>query len=126
MFDHVTLTVRNLSAATGFYEKALAPLGLKLLVSAKDEYCGFGDSRPFFWIAPAEPNHPASGPTHVAFAATQREQVDAFYHLATTAGGKDNGRPEYHTEYAPNYYAAFVFDLDGNNIEAVFRDPSVG
>jgi catechol 2,3-dioxygenase-like lactoylglutathione lyase family enzyme len=74
------------------------------------------EGKPDFWIREAEPVRP---PVHVAFASPDRETVDAFYEAAMAAGGRDNGPPGLRPDYHPNYYGAFVFDPDGNNIEAV-------
>ena len=71
-----------------------------------------------FWIAPGEP----TAPVHIAFAAPDRATVDAFHAAALAAGGRDNGRPGLRPQYHAGYYAAYVFDPDGNNVEAVFHD----
>ncbi len=123
MIDHIGLQVRDLARATRFYLAALAPLGIGIVmeVSAAETggsaHVGFGaDSKPSFWIGAGEP---ASGPLHVAFAATTRAAIDAFYAAALHAGGTDNGPPGLRPHYHANYYAGFVRDPDGNNIEAV-------
>ena len=81
---------------------------------------GYGAEKPEFWIntGSALRDH-----VHLAFAARNRAQVDAFYQAATAAGGRDNGPPGIRADYHPNYYAAFVFDPDGHNIEAVCHAP---
>ena len=124
MFGHVTLTVKDFLKSKAFYEKALLSLGLKELFGEDGEFCGFGDTRPFFWIGASNASHQASAPVHVAFSGKSKEQVDAFYRVAIASGAKDNGEPGYHTEYGVGYYAGFVFDPDGNNIEVVYRDPN--
>jgi catechol 2,3-dioxygenase-like lactoylglutathione lyase family enzyme len=123
MIDHVGVNVRDYAASRAFYEGALAPLGLTV-VMAWDEWmtAGFGDARkPWFWIHQREPF--GTG-THVAFTCERRETVDAFHEAALAAGGRDNGGPGLRPEYHPKYYGAFVLDPDGNNIEAVCHDAS--
>jgi catechol 2,3-dioxygenase-like lactoylglutathione lyase family enzyme len=118
MFDHVGFEVRDLQQSRKFYEQALAPLGIKLLMDLKEYHvAGFGVERAQFWISGGEPSN---GPDelHVAFAAKDRAQVDAFYEAAIKAGARDNGKPGPRPEYHDKYYGAFVLDLDGNNIEA--------
>src|SRR3954471_16024414 len=118
MFDHVGLNVRDYGASRAFYERALAPLGVGI-VMAFDEWkaCGFGrDGKPSFWISQREPY--GTG-THVAFAVDDHGTVDAFHAAALAAGGTDNGEPGLREQYHPTYYGAFVLDLDGNNVEAV-------
>jgi catechol 2,3-dioxygenase-like lactoylglutathione lyase family enzyme len=118
MIAHTGLAVRDFAAAKGFYEKALAPLGYAAKMQA-DDAAGFNDGKNTdFWIGESE----AVEPTHVAFEAKNKEQVEAFYRAALAAGGRDNGRPGYRKQYWPGYYAAFVYDLDGHNIEAVWYD----
>ena len=106
-----------------FYDMALAPIGIKR-VMPKDNSCGFGVERPFFWLGKSGEKNPLSKHIHIAFSATSKEEVDAFYTAAIKAGGTDNGAPGYRTRYHAGYYAAFVEDFDGNNIEVVYRDPS--
>jgi catechol 2,3-dioxygenase-like lactoylglutathione lyase family enzyme len=126
IIDHVTLTVSDYVRSKAFYEKALAPLGIQAL---KDfgQVCGFGRENPEFWLGagPASFQHAEHllriTPTHVAFAARDRAEVDAFFHAALAAGGKDFGAPGVRAHYHPDYYAAFVLDPDGHDIEAVFH-----
>jgi catechol 2,3-dioxygenase-like lactoylglutathione lyase family enzyme len=127
MLDHIGFTVANFTEAKAFYTKALAPLGLGLLMEVTkeqtggDEHAGFGsDNKPFFWIGTGDK---AKGGVHIALAANSRAQVDDFYAAAIAAGARDNGKPGLRTIYHPNYYAAFVIDKDGNNIEAVCHAP---
>ncbi len=81
---------------------------------------GFGRwGKPDFWISQGEPGQAF----HIAFAADDRTTVDAFHEAAIAAGGRDNGGPGLRPEYHPSYYGAFVFDPDGNNIEAVCHMP---
>ena len=136
MIDHIGLNVRDVARATEFYLKALAPLGYGIVMQVSAEERGgspavgfgppgraedFQSGKPSFWIAKGEPQ---SGPMHVAFVAESRAAVDAFYDAAIKAGGKDNGGPGLRPEYHADYYGAFVFDPDGNNVEAVCHGPA--
>jgi catechol 2,3-dioxygenase-like lactoylglutathione lyase family enzyme len=136
MIDHIGMTVGNIARATEFYQKALAPLGYGLVMEVSAEESGHGaavgfgapakdadfqSGKPSFWIG--EDERPG-GHVHVAFVAVSREAVDAFYRAALSAGGKDNGPPGLRPQYHAGYYAAFVLDLDGNNIEAVCHAPN--
>lgn len=119
--DHLTLTPSDYGKALAFYDQALAPLGIKR-VMPKDDSCGFGVDRPFFWLGAPDDEHPASNNMHIALSAGSKEEVDSFYTEAIKAGGRDNGSPGYRDRYHTGYYAAFILDLDGNNIEAVYRE----
>ena len=119
MLDHVGFDVSDYDRSRAFYEKALAPLGLRLLMEPVPGVAGFGDGeKPFFWIAAR--GAPQTG-IHVAFEAESREVVDAFHAAALEAGGTDNGAPGVREIYHPTYYGAYVLDPDGNNVEAVFH-----
>ncbi len=124
MIDHISITVSDHKSSKQFYSKALEPLGYKLLMDfpATDPgVAGFGvPPKPEFWIAGGTPNIP---PVHVAFGTTSRAKVDAFYAAAMAAGGRDNGRPGLRPHYHRYYYAAFVLDPDGHNIEVVCHLP---
>ena len=120
MIDHISLAVSNLDASVRFYEKALAPLGYAVLLSFPG-VAGMGIApKPDFWLGQKES---ADSGRHIAFCATSRAQVDAFYQAAMAAGAKDNGGPGLRPQYHPNYYGAFVLDPDGNNIEACCHHP---
>jgi len=127
MIDHLGFAVRDVEKAKAFYLKALAPLGIGMLIEVTPEqsggeaHIGFGaNQKPFFWIGGGKP---VEGPVHIAFDAPNRATVDAFHKAALAAGGRDNGAPGIRAHYHPNYYGAFVFDLDGHNIEAVCHLP---
>lgn len=128
MLDHIGFTVADIARSRAFYEIALKPLGLALVMEVTKaetggayEGAGFGaEGKPFFWFGIGD--RPTGG-LHVAFTAATRAEVDAFYAAAIGAGGKDNGGPGLRPHYHPNYYGAFVFDPDGNNIEAVCHKP---
>ena len=123
MLDHMTFRVRNLAATRAFYEKALAPLGYKLGHEGEHDgarMLGFVDDGKFdTWFVQAADD--PSGPAHLAWRAVTRAAVDAFYKAALAAGGRDNGPPGLRPQYHADYYAAFVIDPDGHNIEAVCR-----
>ena len=119
--DHVGLDVSDYAASRAFYEQALAPLGIELMMEPVPEIGGFGADFPFFWIARRQ-RGPDSG-VHVAFRVDDRATVDAFHEAALAAGGTDNGGPGVRELYHPSYYGAFVLDLDGNNVEAVCHKP---
>jgi catechol 2,3-dioxygenase-like lactoylglutathione lyase family enzyme len=121
MIDHVVLGVHHLDESRFFYEHALAPLGIKIVVD-EPTMLGLGEEagRPFFWLVAREPSHRV----HVAFTAANRAAVDAFHAAALRAGGVDNGQPGPRPERHENYYAAFVYDADGNNVEAVCHQPT--
>lgn len=122
MIDHVGVTVRNVAKSRAFYEKALAPLGIRA-VAQHESFVGFGsDAKPVFWIGEGE-SHPAKPADHVAFAAATRAQVREFYKAALAAGGRDHGAPGLRAHYHAHYYAAFVIDFDGYNVEAVCHLP---
>jgi catechol 2,3-dioxygenase-like lactoylglutathione lyase family enzyme len=119
--DHLTITPSDYEKALLFYDAALAPLGIKRVVP-KEHSCGYGVDRPFFWLRAPDEDHPASKNIHIALSAGSKEEVDAFYAAAIEAGGTDHGAPGYRIRYHAGYYAAFALDLDGNNIEVVYRE----
>jgi catechol 2,3-dioxygenase-like lactoylglutathione lyase family enzyme len=119
VIDHVTVGVSDLARSRDFYEKALLPLGFSQIGAWRegDVEIEFGlEEAPNFAISTA---YPTGAPVHIAFAADRREQVDAFHAAAIAAGGRDNGAPGLRPKYNEDYYAAYVIDLDGHNIEAV-------
>lgn len=123
IIDHVGLGMSDFARAKTFYAAVVAPLGIALVMEVSPEQnggvaaAGFGrNGKPDFWIGSDGKTTP---PMHVAFRAESRMQVRAFYDAALAAGATDNGPPGLRPHYHPNYYAAFVRDLDGHNIEAV-------
>jgi len=122
--DHVGLDVADYAASRAFYEAALAPLGIRLMMEPVPNLGGFGGDFPFFWIG-ERGRGPDSG-THVAFRVEDRATVDAFHEAALAAGGRDNGGPGVREIYHPTYYGAFVLDPDGNNVEAVCHGEPLG
>jgi catechol 2,3-dioxygenase-like lactoylglutathione lyase family enzyme len=126
VIDHLGLDVGDYPRSRDFYAAALAPLGygLKRELPAEPpdlpDRAGFGPAHPVFWIAGLGA---VGRPLHFAFAAANRAAVDAFYREALRAGGRGNGAPGLRPHYHAHYYAAFVFDPDGHNIEAVCHAP---
>ena len=122
MIDHIGFPVSDYVTSKLFYERALLPLGYSLIAEVGVNEmgapaAGFGiGGNPDFWIGG---EGGLTKPVHVAFAARDRASVDAFYKAALAAGGRDNGAPGIRAHYHPDYYAAFVLDPDGHNIEAV-------
>lgn len=122
--DHIGFPVTDIVRARAFYDAALAPLGLGIVmelpagVAGPEAHLGYGvAAKPFFWISGG-----GCAPAirlHVAFTAESRAVVDAFHAAALAAGGIDNGAPGLRPHYHPSYYGAFVLDPDGHNIEAV-------
>jgi catechol 2,3-dioxygenase-like lactoylglutathione lyase family enzyme len=120
--DHVGLDVSDYERSKAFYEQALAPLGMTLMMEFPPEAAGFGTDYPFFWIGKRDRGSDSG--THLAFRVEDRETVDAFHAAALEAGGRDNGGPGIREIYHPTYYGAFVLDPDGNNVEAVCHAPT--
>jgi catechol 2,3-dioxygenase-like lactoylglutathione lyase family enzyme len=123
VLDHVGFTVSDYGRSKAFYEQALAPLGISLLMEPAGAAAGFGeDGKPFFWLETRGAALQVG--LHVAFAVEDRATVDAFHAAALEAGGTDNGAPGVREIYHSNYYGAYVLDPDGNNIEAVCHKPA--
>jgi catechol 2,3-dioxygenase-like lactoylglutathione lyase family enzyme len=123
MIDHTGIGVADIGRSAAFYDAALGALGMRramqLPESTGTDAVGYGLDYPVFWI---DRYHPHSVKQHTAFVAKSRAEVDAFHAAALKAGGTDNGAPgPREDQWSPVYYAAFVLDPDGNNMEAVFR-----
>ena len=117
MYDHIGLRVADLDASVRFYTAVLAPLGFELC-SRDDSGAGFGPKgEPALWLHLHKGN--AQGGAHIAFRAPSHEAIKAFHGAGLKAGGKDNGAAGHRKDYSPTYYAAFLLDPDGNNVEAV-------
>jgi catechol-2,3-dioxygenase len=116
MFDHVLLNVSSRKESMKFYTPVLQVLGIKALYD-QDEYTAYGTDSLHFWLHESASNN-VTRKAHLAFSAGSREQVDEFYEKALAVGGQSNGKPGLR-EHGPKYYAAYVFDLEGNNIEVV-------
>ena len=123
MFDHVKFGVSDYAASKAFFLKALEPLGLAVVSEGSPSYgielSADGKASLCMFQTEEKPAH-----LHLAFVAESRQQVEAFHRAALEAGGKDNGAPGLRPHYHPNYYAAFVLDPDGHNIEAVSHAPA--
>ncbi|WHP29406.1 VOC family protein [Trabulsiella odontotermitis] len=123
MFDHVKFGVSDFEASKTFYLNALEPLGIRLVSEGTPDYgvelSTDDKSSLCLFQSDEKPAH-----LHIAFVADTRQQVDAFYHQALEAGGRDNGAPGLRSHYHANYYAAFVIDPDGHNIEVVCHHPA--
>jgi catechol 2,3-dioxygenase-like lactoylglutathione lyase family enzyme len=124
MIDHMTFRVSDLDRTVRFYSAALIPLGYAKLVDEDfggGRVVGFGkDGKLDTWFVAAP--EPTTG-CHLAWHASSRAEVDAFYAGAMASGGKDNGVPGPRPHYHEHYYGAFVIDPDGNNVEAVCHEP---
>ncbi|CAG0975086.1 MAG: VOC family protein [Rhizobiaceae bacterium] len=126
MIDHTGIPVSDPARAKTFYDAALGAIGAKLLMTVPKEFtggkwvAGYGRSKPDFWLTESADIGPGR---HYAFTASSRAEVDAFHAAALAAGGRDNGAPGLRPHYHADYYGAFVFDPDGNNVEAVCHRP---
>jgi catechol 2,3-dioxygenase-like lactoylglutathione lyase family enzyme len=125
MIAHVGIIVCDIERSKIFYRDALKPIGYRMIreygvtPTRRAASAGFGEPpRADLWLYQGDPGRVT---THIAFEVNQRELVDAFYHAALVAGGKDNGKPGLRPQYSANYYGAFVLDPDGYNVEAVCR-----
>ena len=123
MIDHTGIGVADVATSAAFYDAALGALGMRRAMQMPEnkgtDGVGYGFDYPIFWI---DRFHPHSTRQHTAFIARSRAEVDAFHAAAISAGGTNNGAPAAREgQSTPIYYAAFVLDPDGNNIEAVFR-----
>jgi catechol 2,3-dioxygenase-like lactoylglutathione lyase family enzyme len=126
VIDHTGIGVADVARSAQFYDAALGALGMRRVMQMPDasgaDGVGYGIQFPIFWI---DRFHPHSTKNHTAFLAASREMVDAFHAAAIASGGRDNGPPglrDVNSGYPRGYYAAFVLDPDGNNIEAVYRE----
>lgn len=120
MLDHIGIHVHSYERSKEFYRLVLAPLGCELILEYGD-WAGFGwADKPDFWIKGGKSTAPN---LHIAFRAEERGIVRDFYRVALEAGGKDNGAPGVREQYHPDYYAAYVLDPDGHNVEVVCHIP---
>lgn len=128
MIDHTGFTVTDILLSKNFYTSVLGTLGYIIRHEIDDKVVEFGhtgvidgkDPAGEFWLTQGNPSLPR---VHIAFSAKNKDQVVAFYNAAMSAGGKENGSPGYRTRYHAGYYAAFILDPDGYNIEAVYHEP---
>ncbi|WP_342724930.1 MULTISPECIES: VOC family protein [unclassified Bradyrhizobium] len=117
MYDHIGLRVADLDASVRFYTAVLAPLGF-VLCSRDDSGAGFGPKgEPALWLHLHKGK--TQGGAHIAFRAASHDAIKKFHTEGLKAGGKDNGEAGHRKDYSPTYYAAFLLDPDGNNVEAV-------
>lgn len=133
MIDHLGIIVNDIKKSCAWYEAALKSIAYGKLIELSKEITGHTDVAGFgivnshkadFWLSQATESRKANQNIHIAFRAENRQQVDEFYEAAIKAGGKDNGKPGLRPLYHENYYGAFVYDLDGNNLEVVCHNPS--
>ncbi len=118
LIDHVHLRAKDLGTTKRFYKAALAALGIPI-GGESDEHLQCDE----LWIDALGKDQPSASHVHLAFQAANREMVEHFHRAGLEAGGKDNGKPG-ERAYHPGYYAAFLIDPDGNNIEAVYHGPA--
>jgi catechol 2,3-dioxygenase-like lactoylglutathione lyase family enzyme len=125
MLHHVSVGVRDIARAAQFYDAVLRTLGYKRVADFSPHAIGYGEApgRPEFWIGGAHNGAPvtAGNGTHMGFVARTRAQVRNFHAAALAHGGSNNGEAGPRPDYGPEYYGAFIYDLDGNKIEATFR-----
>jgi catechol 2,3-dioxygenase-like lactoylglutathione lyase family enzyme len=124
MLDHVGINCSDLAAAQAFYDTVLNPLGYTRVMDAGEYGSGYGvDGKPSFWVG-TFPGVGANREVHLAFVASDAAAVRAFYDAAIAAGAETLHKPRFWPEYHPGYYAAFVRDPDGNNVEALIHTAS--
>ncbi|MGX6960943.1 MAG: VOC family protein [Rickettsia endosymbiont of Pentastiridius leporinus] len=123
LFNHVQIKVKDLKRSCKFYNPVMTALGYKVVLEINDVVVGYGTSvHDMFEIRQFDEKSPLSRHVHLAFSASCKEDVDGFYHSALASGGKCNGKPGFRPQYENGYYAAFVIDPDGHNIEAVYSE----
>ena len=128
MLHHVSVGVHDVERAAKFYDPVLKTLGYSRVMEFLPDAIAYGESRerPEFWIGrPHNQQPPSSGNgVHVAFLAKSRQAVSKFHAAALKAGGSNNGEPGPRPDYGPSYYGAFIYDLDGNKVEAMLIEPA--
>lgn len=126
MLHHVSIGVADVERAAQFYDAVLSKLGFKRVMEIMPYGIAYGLKFPQFWVQVPHDHNSASvgNGAHIAFSANSKAAVNAFHAAAISAGGRDDGAPGYRPQYTPEYYGAFVRDLDGHKIEAVFFDMS--
>jgi len=125
MLHHVSIGVMNVERAAKFYDAALGALGYKRIAEFLPYAIGYGATRPEFWVQLPQNQNAASvgNGTHVGFSAKSKDAVNKFHAAALAQGGSNNGEPGPRPDYGPEYYGAFIFDLDGNKLEATLFAP---
>jgi catechol 2,3-dioxygenase-like lactoylglutathione lyase family enzyme len=123
MLHHVSVGVADVERAAKFYDAALRALGYKRIMEFLPYAIGYGETGPEFWVQLPHNQQPASvgNGYHVGFAAGSKKAVQKFHATALAQGGTDDGAPGPRPDYGPEYYGAFVIDLDGNKLEATYR-----
>jgi len=123
MLHHVSVGVLNVERAATFYDPVLGALGYKRIMEFLPYAIGYGETRPEFWVQLPHNQNAASvgNGTHVGFIARSKGAVNKFHEAALAHGGSNNGEPGPRADYGPDYYGAFVFDLDGNKLEATLH-----
>jgi len=121
MLHHVSIGVADLTRAAQFYDRVLQTIGFRRVFEVLPYGIGYGDKQPSFWVQLPHDQRAAStgNGVHIAFNATSEEMIRAFHRAALEAGGSDDGGPGPRPNYGPDYFGAFVRDLDGNKLEAV-------
>ncbi len=123
LFNHVQIKVKDLERSRKFYNCIMAALGYQVVLEINEVVLGYGTSvHDMFEIRQFDEKSPLSQRVHIAFNAPSKESIDAFYRSALASGGKCNGEPGFRPQYEDGYYAAFVIDPDGHNIEAVYSE----
>jgi catechol 2,3-dioxygenase-like lactoylglutathione lyase family enzyme len=125
MLHHVSVGVMDVERAAKFYDAALGALGYKRIAEYLPHAIGYGAIRPEFWVQRPHDQNAASvgNGTHVGFIARSKNAVNKFHSAALAQGGSNNGEPGPRPDYGPEYYGAFIFDLDGNKLEATLFAP---
>ena len=122
MIDHITIATTDVEKSKTFYENAFKPLRYTVSFGEEGQFWAFQlDNNCLFEIREAKDNERPVTSCHVAFRVASRDRVDEFYEAALNAGAKDNGKPDFRPQYSENYYACFVHDPDGHNIEAMLE-----
>lgn len=124
MIDHITIAVSDLTRSKLFYERAFAPLGYELSFGKDDVFWAFDIGNGCLFEIQQADREPPLTRVHVAFRVCNRAEVEAFYKVALEAGATDNGAPGPRPQYTADYYACFVLDPDGYNIEAMINQPA--
>lgn len=123
LLNHVQIKVKDLAVSKIFYDAIMKTLGYKIVLEIKNAVIGYGtDVHDMFEIKQSNSEYLLSQSIHIAFNAPNRKSVDVFYQVAIQKGAICNGAPGFRPQYEEGYYAAFITDLDGHNIEAVFKE----
>lgn len=123
LFNHVQLKVKDLAVSKSFYDTIMKTLGYKTVLEIENTVIGYGtDVHDMFEIRQSNSEYLPSQSVHIAFNAPSQKSFDNFYQLAIQRGAKCNGKPAFRPQYEEGYYAAFIIDLDGHNIEAVCKE----